>query len=136
MLQQYIVGLARVCPHLGTRRLADVVSNGTCDEVSHMQVWRLLHRQPVDLSARPAAARSQPQWVRFTAIAPHALWQVDLRYAYKVPVAPGITQWVYLIAVLDDHSHAVLAARLYWQQSTLAVLDTLAEAMEQYGCPR
>ncbi len=136
VLQQYIVDLARLCPHLGTRRLADAITACTRYQVSHMQVWRLLQRRQVDVAARAAAPRRATDWVRFSGMAPHAQWQVDILYAYKVAVTPGITQWVYLIAVLDDHSRALLVARFYWQQSTLAGLDTLAEAVAQYGCPR
>jgi transposase InsO family protein len=136
VLQQYIVGLARLCPHLGARRLADAVTACTRYPVSPMQVWRLLHRHQADLAARAAAARAPKEWTRFSGLAPHALWQMDILYAYPVEVPPGQRPWGYLIAALDDYSRAVLGARLGREQTTLAVLATLAEAIEQFGCPR
>ncbi len=79
-------------------------------------------RVPREAQAMPFAARRWHQW-----------WSVDVRYVedHALPV----DQPVYVIAVLENFSRAILASRISLRQDLTAYLIVLREAIARYGSP-
>jgi transposase InsO family protein len=81
-------------------------------------------------AARPAAGPRRPRPARrFEAPGPLDLVQMDTTYGQWVVGA----RYAYVIALLDDHSRAILAARAVAADSTMNNLAVLEEAVRHYG---
>jgi hypothetical protein len=81
----------------------------------------------------PATVPHEPHPMPFAARRWHQWWSVDVRYLedHALP----IDQPVYVIAVLENFSRAILASRLSLRQDLIAYLIVLREAIARYGVP-
>ena len=61
----------------------------------------------------------------------HLFWFIDLRYLRTFDGA-----WVYSVCVLEGYSRKLLAGMASEYQDEVAVLQLLAAALGEYGCPR
>jgi putative transposase len=91
-----------------------------------------LHR---DLGAarRPQPTPHEPQPHPFAATRRHQIWSVDIRYIEDHGLAT--TKPVYVIAILENFSRALLASLLSPRQDLAAYLVVLREAMVRFGAP-
>lgn len=82
----------------------------------------------------PAASTPHaPQPMPFAAARWHQWWSVDVRYLEDHALADP--KPVYVIAVLENFSRAILASRLSPRQDLAAYLVVLREAIARYGVP-
>ena len=98
--------------------------------ISPNTVQRILreHAPPV-----PAVACPPLPLDAFEALAPHALWAMDICYLYTRK-HDGFDR--YLITILDDHSRTVIASGLYERQTVAEVVEVLKAAVLTYGVPQ
>ena len=91
-----------------------------------------LHR---DLGAarRPEAPPREPRPHPFAATRRHQVWSVDIRYIEDHGLAT--TKPVYVIAVLENFSRALLASLLSPRQDLTAYLVVLRDAVQRFGAP-
>ena len=91
-----------------------------------------LHR---DLGAarRPEAPPREPRPHPFAATHRHQIWSVDIRYIEDHGLATA--KPVYVIAVLENYSRALLASLLTPRQDLTAYLVILREAIRRFGAP-
>lgn len=97
-------------------------------------IWRRYHVPEVRSKryyAQRPKKKDKKQEGRFEAIRPHVIWQIDIAYAYKKE-----GKWIYLIAIIDDHSRYIVNAILSSDQKAKSVLETFKEAVQQFGCPQ
>jgi len=91
-----------------------------------------LHR---DLGAaqRIVAAPREPRPHPFAATRRHQIWSVDIRYIEDHGL--DTDKPVYVIAVLENYSRALLASLLSPRQDLTAYLVVLREAVQRFGAP-
>jgi len=70
-------------------------------------------------------------YVKFERKRPNELWQLDIAGVQTV----GHLGKLYLVAILDDCSRFVVAARYFQDQLGVNVLKVLRDAVMEYGCP-
>lgn len=70
-------------------------------------------------------------YVKFERKRPNDLWQLDIAGVQTV----GHLGKLYLVAILDDCSRFVVAARYFQDQQGVNVLKVLRDAVMEYGCP-
>jgi len=95
---------------------------------------RILARQrelgaPRSAPVAPCEPRSHP----FAARGRHQIWSVDLRYIEDHGLGTG--KPVYLLAILDNCSRALLASLVSPRQDLTAYLVALREALMRHGAP-
>src|SRR5262249_3869862 len=86
------------------------------------------HAPPV-----PAVPSPPCHWSAFEALAPHAMWAMDIYYLYTRK-HDGFDR--YLITILDDHSRTVIASGLSERQTAAEVVEVLKAAVLTYGVPQ
>ena len=70
-------------------------------------------------------------YVKFERKRPNDLWQLDIAGVQTV----GHLGKLYLVAILDDCSRFIVAARYFQDQQGVNVLKVLRDAVMEYGCP-
>lgn len=129
-LAQEIVATKKEFSWFGIRRLTQWMRRAKQLPVTESQVDKALH--DAHLVPPKPKKRRRAQAVRFFERSePNQLWQVDIT---MWTVARG--QKVYLIAFLDDHSRYIVGWGLYAAQGSGQVLETLRNAVGQYGAPK
>jgi transposase InsO family protein len=126
-VRQEILRLRQEYPHWSCPAIAETLAATEGVAVHRTTVYRLLRGQGGRLlprHRRPAR--------RFEMHSFGELWQMD--------TTPGAWlegyRLVYVVTILDDHSRAVVACRVFASDSSYHNLLTLRQAMERYGRPR
>jgi transposase InsO family protein len=91
-----------------------------------------LHRD-LGLASRPPAAQREPRQHPFAATRRHQIWSVDIRYIEDHGL--DTTKPVYVIAILENFSRALLASLLSPRQDLTAYLVVLRDAVQRFGAP-
>lgn len=123
-------------PTLGSRGIARQLRREGV-EVGRKRVRRLMRLMRLEaIYQRPRTSQSNPQHrvypylLRDVAVTrPNQVWATDITY---IPVRGG---YVYLCAVIDWYSRAVLAWRLSSTMEADFCVEALQEALAKYGCP-
>ena len=124
-------------PFYGARKIAVVLSRSG-HKVGRKRVTRLMrlmgietmYRKP-NLSRRHPQHKIYPYLLRNLAVEHvHQVWSCDITY---IPMAHG---FLYLVAVIDWASRAVLAWRLSNTMDSGFCVEALEEALARYGTPR
>jgi putative transposase len=123
-------------PFLGSRRMAAMLrAEGVV--VNRKRVQRLMRRMgiaalgPKPRTSKPAPGhRVFPYLLRDLAITrPNQVWAADITY---LPVGRG---FLYLVAIMDWHSRAVLSWRLSNTMDVAFCVAALEEALARFGTP-
>jgi transposase InsO family protein len=116
-------------PNFGKQRLANILYHQGI-VISPNTVQRIVRQH-----APPGPPVTCPpcHWSAFEALAPHALWAMDICYLYTRK-HDGFDR--YLITILDDHSRTVIASGLYERQTVSEVVEVLKNAVLTYGVPQ
>jgi putative transposase len=124
-------------PFYGSRRmLFELNKEGRGVNRKHVQrlmrVMGIAALVPRPGTSKPAPGHKiYPYLLRNVAIAePNHVWAIDITY---IPMAHG---FLYLVAVIDWASRAVLAWRLSNTMETRFCIDALDEALARYGKPK
>jgi len=123
-------------PFYGSRKLSQVLSDGTC-AVNRKRVQRLMRLMgleamvPKPKTSTPHAEHPvYPYLLRGLEICrPDQVWATDITY---VPMRSG---FAYLMAVMDWYSRRVLSWRLSNTLDSSFCVDGLHEALERFGAP-
>jgi len=123
-------------PFLGSRRMS-VMLRGEGHAVNRKRVRRLMRKMgiaalgPKPRTSKPAPGHKIfPYLLRGVAIErPNQVWCADITY---IPIGRG---FLYLVAVMDWASRAVLAWRLSNTMDVSFCLDALQEALARFGWP-
>jgi putative transposase len=124
-------------PFYGSRRMTFGL-NGEGRGVNRKRVQRLMRVMGIEaLVPRPGTStvapghKVHPYLLRgLTIAAPNHVWAADITY---IPMAHG---FLYLVAIIDWASRAVLAWRLSNTMDTSFCLEALDEALLRYGKPK
>ena len=124
-------------PFYGSRRMAFEL-NKEGRRVNRKRVQRLMRVMGIEaLVPRPGTSKPAPghkiypYLLRGLAIAePNHVWAADITY---IPMARG---FLYLVAIIDWASRAVLAWRLSNTIDSRFCVEALQEALERYGKPK
>jgi transposase InsO family protein len=116
-------------PSFGKQRLANVLYHQGI-AISPNTVQRILRQLAPPVPAVPCPPC---HWSAFEALAPHALWAMDICYLYTRK-HDGFDR--YLITILDDHSRTVIASGLTERQTVSEVVAVLKAAVLTYGVPQ
>jgi putative transposase len=129
-------------PFYGSRRMTFALNKEARNKegggVNRKRVQRLMRVMGIEaLVPRPGTSQAAPghkiypYLLRDVAITePNHVWACDITY---IPMASG---HLYLVAIIDWASRAVLAWRLSNTMDTRFCLDALDEALERHGKPR
>jgi putative transposase len=141
-LMRRIDELFTAWPFLGSRRMAAMLRAGGWvlgldPRINRKRVQRLMRRMgiaalgPKPRTTKPAPGhRIFPYLLRSMAIdRPNQVWAADITY---VPIGRG---FLYLVAVIDWASRAVLAWRLSNTMDVSFCVSALAEALARFGKP-
>jgi putative transposase len=141
-LMRRIDELFTAWPFLGSRRMAAMLRAegwvlGLDPRINRKRVQRLMRRMgiaalgPKPRTTKPAPGhRIFPYLLRSMAIdRPNQVWAADITY---VPIGRG---FLYLVAVIDWASRAVLAWRLSNTMDVSFCVSALAEALARFGKP-
>ena len=131
-----IDALFTACPFLGSRRMAAML-RAEGHAVNRKRVQRLMRRMgiaalgPKPRTTKPAPGHKIfPYLLRNMAIdRPNQVWAADITY---VPIGRG---FLYLVAVIDWASRAVLAWRLSNTMDVSFCVSALEEALARFGRP-
>jgi hypothetical protein len=93
----------------------------------------LAQNRAVGLPAPAQAQPHEPKDMPFAATFRHQYWSVDVKYIEDHQLEYRKT--VYVIAVLDNYSRALLASVISPRQDLTTFLVVLREALRVYGCP-
>ena len=124
-------------PFYGSRRMTfDLNEEGR--GVNRKRVQRLMRLMGLEaLVPRPGTSKAAPGNKVYpyllrgvTITAPNHVWASDITY---IPMANG---FLYLVAIIDWASRAVLAWRLSNTMDTAFCIEALEEALQRYGKPR
>jgi len=80
---------------------------------------------------RPGDPAPRKGYVKFERKKPNDLWQLDIDGVQTV----GHLGKLYLVAILDDCSRFIVAARYFPDQAGVHVLKVLRDAVIEHGCP-
>jgi putative transposase len=124
-------------PFFGSRRMQfELNKEGRALNRKHVQrlmrVMGIVALVPRPGTSKPAPGHKiYPYLLRNVAITePNHVWAIDITY---IPMAQG---FLYLVAVMDWASRAVLAWRLSNTMDTRFCIEALDEALARYGKPR
>ena len=82
---------------------------------------------------KPSRGRKEKREMPFEAAYRHEVWTSDVRYLdHSLPETGN----VYVVAVLENYSRAILASAVTLTQDTNAYLSVLHAAIERYGSPK
>jgi len=123
-------------PFLGSRRMTAMLrAEGLC--INRKRVQRLMRRMGIEaLGPRPRTTKSAPGHKIYayllrdmTIDRPNQVWAADITY---IPMG---TSFLYLVAVIDWASRALLAWRLSNTMDSSFCVDALEEALARFGRP-
>jgi putative transposase len=123
-------------PFLGSRRMAALLSeNGA--RVNRKRVQRLMRQMGIEaLGPKPKTSKPAPGHKIYpyllrglTIERPNQVWAADITY---IPMGRG---FLYLVAVMDWASRAVLSWRLSNTMDTSFCVEALEEALARFGKP-
>lgn len=82
---------------------------------------------------KPKAAEGEKKPMPFASSRRHEYWTADVRYVddHQVPSEGRL----YVVAILENHSRAILASAVTRNQDLTAFLSVLYRAVERYGSP-
>jgi len=82
---------------------------------------------------KPKAAKGEKKPMPFASSRRHEYWTADVRYIdeHRIPSEGRL----YVVAILENHSRAVLSSALTRNQDLTAFLSVLYSAIERYGSP-
>ena len=120
-------------PELGEFRVRAALER-TGIHLSSRTVGRILaaNREAEGLG-KPSRGRKAKREMPFEAAYRHEIWTSDVRYLDHS--LPGIGN-VYVVAILENYSRAILASAITLTQDTNAYLSVLHAAMGLYGSPK
>jgi transposase len=136
-IREKVINLKTNGRHRSCRHIADLLKNNLTkeekiwlkkfhkDTISWKTVARILRRQKIRLTSRS----KQSPAVRFEKENFGELVQID---AHHVSNLLGYRR-IKLIAVLDDHSRAILGGRFFVHETTYNTLSLLREVIKKYG---
>lgn len=135
-LMQRIDELFTAWPFLGSRRMTAMLNGEGC-RINRKRVQRLMRKMGIAaLGPKPSTTKPAPghkifpYLLRHMAIdRPNQVWAADITY---VPIGQGL---LYLVAIIDWASRAVLAWRLSNTMDTSFCVAALEEALATYGTP-
>ncbi len=124
-------------PYYGTRRIKDWLYDEHGLVVNRKRIQRLRRLLAIEtlypkrnLSLANQNHKVYPYLLRGLDInRPNQVWSTDITY---IPMSKG---FVYLVAVMDWYSRKVLSWRVSTTMDTSFCIDTLEEAIENFGCP-
>lgn len=119
-----LLGAFRV--HAALTQLGIDLSPRTCGAI-------LAEHRALGIGRRPDQIPREPQPLPFAATRWHQWWSVDVRYLEDHQLGTG--KPVYVIAVLENFSRAILASAISPRQDLAAYLIVLHEAIAHYGVP-
>ena len=136
-LMRRIDALHLALPFYGSRRMAFAL-NAEGRAINRKRVQRLMRVMGLEaLVPRPGTSQAAaghtvyPYLLRgLTISAPNHVWAADITY---IPMARG---FLYLVAIIDWTSRAVLSWRLSNTMDTSFCLEALDEALARYGKPQ
>jgi putative transposase len=136
MLMRQIDELFMAWPFLGSRRITTLL-RGDCWRVNRKRVQRLMRRMgivalgPKPRTTKPAPGHKIfPYLLRGLAVErPNQVWCADITY---IPIGRG---FLYLVAIMDWASRAVLAWRLSNTMDVSFCVAALEEALARFGRP-
>src|SRR5213082_226239 len=123
-------------PFLGSRRMAAMLSVDG-ERVNRKRVQRLMRKMGIAaLGPKPRTTKSSPGHKIFpyllsglTIERPNQVWAADITY---IPIGRG---FLYLVAIMDWASRAVLSWRLSNTMDTSFCVATLEQALSRFGRP-
>jgi putative transposase len=123
-------------PFLGSRRMAAMLSEN-CAPINRKRVQRLMRQMgiaalgPKPKTSKPAPGHKiYPYLLRGLKIErPNQVWAADITY---IPMGRG---FLYLVAVMDWASRAVLSWRLSNTMDTSFCVEAIEEALARFGKP-
>jgi putative transposase len=135
-LMQRIDALFMAWPFLGSRRLT-MMLRAEGITINRKRVQRLMRRMGIAaLGPKPRTTKPAPGHQIFPYLLrdlvidrPNHAWAADITY---IPLGRG---FLYLVAILDWASRAVLAWRLSNTMDTAFCVDALDEALARFGTP-
>ena len=135
-LMRRIDQLFTAWPFLGSRRMTAMLNGEGC-RINRKRVQRLMRKMgiaalgPKPRTTKPAPGhRIFPYLLRHMVIdRPNQVWAADITY---VPIGQG---FLYLVAIIDWASRAVLAWRLSNTMDTSFCVSALEEALARFGQP-
>jgi transposase len=143
-LMQEILDIQRDYPRAGRFRVHGLLSQqleeqGRAEKVPSertvgraMAINRQFHGAPPSWVSdkRPDAPDNEPKQLPYQPLYRHHYWFIDIRYLVQ---RDG--NWVYSICILEGYSRKILAGMASSYQDEIAVLQILAAALAEYGCP-
>jgi transposase InsO family protein/transposase len=75
-------------------------------------------------------ADNEPKELAYKPLYRHHYWFIDIRYLVR-----RNGRWIYSICILEGYSRKILAGMASEYQDEIAVLQILAAAITEYGCP-
>ncbi|QQV08291.1 IS3 family transposase [Acinetobacter johnsonii] len=123
-------------PFMGSRMIRDMLQRQG-HQIGRRKVRRLMRLMgihalyPKPNTSKPNLAHRIFPYLLKNMVIDHSnqVWCTDITY---IPMAKG---FVYLCAIIDWHSHKVLAHRVSISMETDFCIDALQEAIVKYGCP-
>ncbi|MGY3238167.1 putative transposase [Bradyrhizobium sp. USDA 4472] len=135
-LMRRIDQLFMAWPFLGSRRMTAMLNGEGC-RINRKHVQRLMRKMGIAaLGPKPRTTKPVPGHKIFPYLLrlmvidrPNQVWAADITY---VPIGQG---FLYLVAIIDWASHAVLAWRLSNTMDTSFCVSALEEALARFGRP-
>ncbi len=123
-------------PFFGSRKMADALCR-VGHHVNRKRVQRLMRVMGLEaLAPKPSVSRSHPEHLKYPYLLrdlevtrANQVWAADITY---IPLALG---FVYLVAIIDWYSRAVLAWRVSTALETDFCTRALEEALARWGRP-
>jgi putative transposase len=136
VLMRRIDELFTAWPFLGSRRMAEMLQT-QAEPINRKRMQRLMRKMGIAaLGPKPRTTKPQsghkifPYLLRnMTIERPNHVWAADITY---IPIGRG---FLYLVAVMDWASRAVLAWRLSNTMDVSFCVSALEEALARYGRP-
>jgi len=124
-------------PFLGSRRMARMLSRDGGARVNRKRVQRLMRLMGIEaLGPKPSTSKPAPGHKVYpyllrglTIERPNHVWAADITY---IPIGEG---FLYLVAIIDWASRAVLSWRLSNTMDTSFCVDALEDALARFGRP-
>jgi putative transposase len=135
-LMRRLDGLYLEAPFYGSRRMVEALRRDGV-RVGRHRVRRLMHRMGLEaLAPKPGTSRPAPGHRIYpyrlrgvTIERPNQVWAADITY---IPMARG---FLYLVAIIDWFSRAVLAWRLSNTMDAMFCVEVLEMALARFGEP-
>ncbi|PPQ13739.1 hypothetical protein CV770_40955 [Bradyrhizobium sp. AC87j1] len=135
-LMRRIDQLFTAWPFLGSRRMTAMLNGEGC-RINRKRVQRLMRKMGIAaLGPKPRTTKPAPGHKIFPYLLrhmvidrPNQVWAADITY---VPIGQG---FLYLVAIIDRTSRAVLAWRLSNTMDTSFCVSALEEALARFGRP-